>query len=216
MLLSDVLTPYGFTPEKIAIFGMVFLIGGLLGAVVFTIIADRTKKFQVCLMVCCIGVAYATSQFTVFIHQVDSFLVISGMFMNAAFSVAFLPVCLNLGIELTFPVTPGIITSSMMISVQISTFLIGMVYNFIMQVSQSIKDSSTPDELAKLEEKRSYIVLYSLVVVCLFICGLCFFLKEDLRRLNYDKAKREGREDEYTKFESPKKDDDIDSNNQIN
>merc|ERR1712224_375235 len=84
-------------------------------------------------MVCCIGVAYATLQFTIFIHQVDSFLVISGMFMNSAFSVAFLPVCLNLGIELTFPVTPGIITSSMMISVQISTFLIGMVFNFIMQ-----------------------------------------------------------------------------------
>ena len=57
------------------------------------------------------------------------------MVLNSAFGVAFLPVCLNLGIELTFPVMPGVITSSMMIAVQITTFIIAFIYNYIMQIS---------------------------------------------------------------------------------
>ena len=75
MLLSDILTPFGYTPDILAYFGILFLFGGMFGAIICTIVADRTKKFKVCLMFCCIGVAYSTLQFTVFIKDVDSFLV---------------------------------------------------------------------------------------------------------------------------------------------
>ena len=68
-----------------------------------------------------------------------------------------------------------------------------------MQVSPSIKESVTPEELAELEEFRSYFILWGLFVIALFIFGLTFFLKEDLRRLNYDAEKRKNLDDEYQK-----------------
>ena len=68
-----------------------------------------------------------------------------------------------------------------------------------MQVSPTIKESVTPEELAEIEEFRSYFILWGLFVIALVIFGLTFFLKEDLRRLNYDAEKRKNLDDEYQK-----------------
>ena len=56
----------------------------------------------------------------------------SALMMNAAFSVAFLPVTINFAIEVTFPVMPGLITASMMIALQFTSFLVASFYNSIM------------------------------------------------------------------------------------
>ena len=45
MMLADIMSPYGHEPVHLAFLGICFLIGGLLGATIFTILADKTKKF---------------------------------------------------------------------------------------------------------------------------------------------------------------------------
>ena len=190
MLITNILSPFGFTPSDLARIGLIFLVGGLVGGLCVTIIIDRTQAYKTTIIILALGCIGSTYGIISFLEDIESFALLFFMISNAFFSVGFLPVCLNLGIELTFPALPGLVTSSMMILTQIAIFLIGLLFNFTLQISPELQATMTEEELNLAQRDNSYLVSWEMLWVLVICLILAFFIKEDLRRLAFEQAKK--------------------------
>ena len=123
----------------------------------------------------------------IFIFYPTSPITLSSLVINSFCSIAFIPVTLNFAAEVTFPIMPGQINGGLIITMQFATFLIGLLCNYMLQVSQNKLNTLSDEEILKLRQNNSFNVFYFIIATCIFVMFLIAHLKEDLKRFNYSK-----------------------------
>ena len=63
MLIANILEPFGYSPEQLAQVGLALLLSGIFGALITTIVVDRTRIYKTTLIVLCVGVISSTIGF---------------------------------------------------------------------------------------------------------------------------------------------------------
>lgn len=107
------------------------------------------------------------------------YMVILGMAM-----ISVLPASIGLGVEITFPMQPALVSGVMMMFAQISGCLQSVVYSAIMDVDAN--DYPTEQELNDVRHRRIIdTVLISFLFLLITLLGV-FCVKEDLKRLRYN------------------------------
>jgi len=154
-LVSDILTPFGFTPEFMAVLGLVFLLSGVCGGVLIGFIIDRTQAFKKTLIAITFIMTISMIVFLTHLDNPYSMTVYLALILNSGCSLALLPTTMSFAIELTFPAMPAQINSAMLFCATIGSMTILTIFNFLLQVSDNHKQTLTPDDLQLLEEKKS-------------------------------------------------------------
>ena len=129
--ISNILDPFGLEPYQLAQIGIGLLVSGLLGAVISGVFVDQTGQFKLCLiMVLTIVVgSISTMAYSLSIDNMDMFIWTAGFLGFGA--VAYVPISLALGVELTFPMQPVTVNGSMLMLAQGSGFLLSLAITFI-------------------------------------------------------------------------------------
>ena len=113
MLLSDLLSPYDYSPEFISMLGLISVISGVMGAVIVMIYVDKTRRYKSTVLTAITSVGISLTLLLVKIHDPFSFLFFFAMIITSAGSVAFIPLMFNFAAEITFPAMPGQITGGL-------------------------------------------------------------------------------------------------------
>ncbi|XP_064629895.1 solute carrier family 49 member A3-like [Lineus longissimus] len=130
-LLEQVFCARGYSDDFAGICGALLIGCGVIGAGVAGVIVDKTKKFEEVAKLCYVMAALSLIFFTLIsMHRDQPALVALSLALFGFFGFALYPVCLELGVECTFPVAEGTSAGFLMISGQI----IGVVFIMIMQV----------------------------------------------------------------------------------
>ena len=132
LLISDLFTPFGFSPGLIAIYGIVFFFSGISGTIVFAIIADKTLKLKLILLILGGCTTLGVFGVSLFVTDIFSARVVFTLILCTFFGVAFLPQAINFAAELTFPMQPAVITGGMILTMQVTGSLMILLYNFIL------------------------------------------------------------------------------------
>ena len=126
-LIGELTTAYNFEATQRGIFGMLYLVGGVIGANIFGFILAKTKAYKVlaaiipALTIGTIALFYFTLNAEVFaLTCVTSFLVGSTI-------LPAIPVCYEFAAEITFPVGEASSSGTMMLWGQFLSFSLGMV-----------------------------------------------------------------------------------------
>eukprot|EP00009_Paramoeba_aestuarina_P002456 CAMPEP_0201510002 /NCGR_PEP_ID=MMETSP0161_2-20130828/2878_1 /ASSEMBLY_ACC=CAM_ASM_000251 /TAXON_ID=180227 /ORGANISM="Neoparamoeba aestuarina, Strain SoJaBio B1-5/56/2" /LENGTH=164 /DNA_ID=CAMNT_0047905113 /DNA_START=862 /DNA_END=1356 /DNA_ORIENTATION=- len=98
---------------------------------------------------------------------------ISGFFL-----LALLPMCVELGVEVTYPATEGVVTGALLL---IGNFY-GLIFFFILQIL--IKDEDSDGDL------DSTLSLWVLLGICWICCLGSVFIYGDYKRLDFERQEK--------------------------
>ena len=104
-LMSNVFTPFKFSPTELASLGLILLFTGIAGAVTVGILIDKTGWYKRTMNT--IGISVMTvcgmilTSLIVFHEQKFPIFILFGLL--GFFAIGFVPLCLSYGAELTFP-----------------------------------------------------------------------------------------------------------------
>eukprot|EP00817_Percolomonadidae_sp_ATCC50343_P005841 CAMPEP_0117418872 /NCGR_PEP_ID=MMETSP0758-20121206/563_1 /TAXON_ID=63605 /ORGANISM="Percolomonas cosmopolitus, Strain AE-1 (ATCC 50343)" /LENGTH=352 /DNA_ID=CAMNT_0005199629 /DNA_START=459 /DNA_END=1517 /DNA_ORIENTATION=+ len=185
--LGQILTPQGYTQTDSSIYGLTIITVGLIGCVVFGTIADRTKKFKICLWVCAIGALLGTSVFCLgmfFQKTVYWFWIILAAFVILGiFSVPFVPLSLEIACEITYPVAASIPNTTL----GLTGTLAGIVFTFLFPLLQ---EPPKPDNSPGSMRIPLIVGLVSFVIALSFL--ICF--RGTMKRTAAEQAEAEKEE----------------------
>ncbi|XP_077992079.1 solute carrier family 49 member A3-like [Glandiceps talaboti] len=194
-LFEQILCPQGYTNLWVGIYGGIMIGVGLFGAGFAGAYVDKTKKFTETAKISYAFAALACIFLAVISQQPDQPVltgVASGML--GFFAFALLPVCLELGVECTFPVAEGTSAGLLYISGQIQ----GIAYIFIMQglgrplsPSQEIHQvcsNSTSISTGAEPKDMTISVLVFAGMASLAACILIIFFNTEYKRLKSEEC----------------------------
>ena len=113
---------------------------GFGGSIVFAAIADRTKKFKLLMFVCAFESACVLACFTWLAPRRSAWLSGSLVCLFGAFNVATIPLALELGAELSYPVGEAYSSGLVMSASQVSAVVLSYISSALFDASS---DSST-------------------------------------------------------------------------
>lgn len=102
------------------------------------------------------------------------------------FGTSYFPLCFSYGAEMTFPVQPALINGTMTLTGALLSVIIGIIASFLARERDSdllLED----EELLEQRRFRGAYVCSTMCIATLIAFVLNFFIKEDLRRLNFGK-----------------------------
>nr|XP_039250485.1 solute carrier family 49 member A3-like [Styela clava] len=139
-LVEQVLCPWGYTDTIAGVCGSVMTLAGLVGAIIMSLIVDRTKRFSESLKFMFISAAVATIVFTVTHKMYMGYLIVLEMGMLGFLSFGISPIGMETAAECTFPVGVSIGIAMLQISGQTLSILLILLL-------QSLGRPMTPEEL---------------------------------------------------------------------
>ena len=100
-------------------------------------------------------------------------------------TISFFPTCLSYGAELTFPLQPALVNAFMNFLGQMCTFVITIAASMITDVDGA-ETEEISHETRLVRQANTMSVVYLFGICCFLTFILSFFVKEDLRRVNYN------------------------------
>ena len=203
-LLSNVFDPLGFTASEVSYSSLALLLCGVLGAVIFGAILDKTHKFKITVNVLTFMMAVLTTWLIVvlaYFYSVKWPLVVSLLF-GGFFCTGYIPVCFTYANEITFPLQPALVNGMLSMVGYISSWLMSMLGAFLINDHES-DELLPPDELNALRRWRTMQTVSMMTISSIIAFIMSFFIDEDLRRINFGKEEIPQDEEEL-KEESPK------------
>ena len=185
-LMSNIFTPFKYSPAELAMMGLILLFTGIAGAVTVGIVIDKTGYYKKTMHTIGFGVlstcAFILSSL-IYWHEVKA-LIFIGFALLGFCAIGYVPLCLSYGAELTFPLQPALINGTLTLIGSFSSFLIATFGAFL--VKEGSDDDNIPEEeLLKIKRWRGKYVLIVVIVTTFIATILSFIIKEDLRRLTY-------------------------------
>ena len=156
----------GYNDNVSSLFGMMFIIGSIIGAAVFGTIVEIYKIYKTATIIIC-GMGAVASAFIEFSLHLDSIVLASISFVFCGAALALLPVGIDFAVELTYPVAESISTGLLM-----ST---GNVIGMILTISIGAI-------IGKLDKTGAWISMGILCGTAVLSLIVSCFIKEDLRR----------------------------------
>ena len=161
----------GYTDDNASVFGAVFIIGGIVGSAILGTYVETTRKYKVAMLIVSTIAIFGPIALLCTLYTGLVWPVCLAAFL-LGFDLAILPVGIDFGVEMTYPIAEPISTGLLMSTAQ--------VFGIIMVVSCT----ALIGELDKPGCLGSQIALIVMAAI-----GLVFsiIVKEDLKRLNYEK-----------------------------
>ena len=188
ILISNLFEPFGYSSSDIAFITLKLLLAGITGAILIGIIIDKTQKYK-------LSMNTITFNCTIIIILVICALwfdqenrnLFTGLLMSfGLFYMAYIPLCLSFGAELTFPLQPALVNGTFTLAGSASAFIFSTLGGFITHERRR-DDLLGEEELLSIEKQRACWVIF-IVSVSMFVAFLIsLFIDEDLRRLRYGK-----------------------------
>lgn len=146
--MSNVLSPFGFTPTDIAVLGGAGLCSGVVGALLMGWWLDYSRKYRMTHLSISVICVFAIVAFTTVLKLSEKgpnmSLMLTVIIVVSIACVSCFPTCLSYGAELTFPLSPVLINACM-------NFL-GQIYGFIlMGASALITDVNVENDILSPE-----------------------------------------------------------------
>lgn len=187
-LIEQILCPWGYDSLFAGICGAILIAFGLIGSAIFGQIVDRTRKFEEIVK---IGFSLASIAFLAFsvVHHYPGIKAAVGtcIALFGLFGLSLYPVCNELAVECTFPVSEG--TSSGIL------FIMGQIIGVVMLlVSQAIASASPVNtEYQRCEQAKqkygvepydyTYALLFMAIIISLCTISMVSFFRCTYRRL---------------------------------
>lgn len=168
---------FGFSDADASVFGAVFIIGGIIGSGVFGTYVELTRKYKLTMIM--IGTIATLGPILLigllFTGQVS---LVSIANFIIGFDLAILPVGIDFGVEITFPVPEPVSTGLLMSCSQFFGIVLTVVCTALISL-----------------HKKGCVYAFAVLVV-FSLTGLVFavMIQEDLRRLKYEKELKQGQE----------------------
>ncbi|CAG9992543.1 unnamed protein product [Clonostachys byssicola] len=180
-LLSQMMTPYGFTNDEAGIGGAILIVVGLVSAAVSSPILDRTKKFLLGLriLVPTIALSYLAFVWMPETRTIPGPYVVLAILGAASFSIV--PIALEYLIELSHPLSPEVTSTIAWAGGQ----LLGAIFVIVSDALVAGRDASPP---RNMKNALIFEAVVALAVAALPLC-LGLFGREDqvsLRRVASD------------------------------
>ncbi|KAI8991484.1 major facilitator superfamily domain-containing protein [Mycotypha africana] len=126
-LMNQAISPYGYSDGDVGMIAALGVVGGSFGCLVSGPVIDRTKQHKVLLKIMT-PLMFTTYVAFVFVVKQDSFAAILYTNMLSQFFLSFiLPICVELGVECTYPVTPSLSTSLLWQGAQFIGFVLVII-----------------------------------------------------------------------------------------
>lgn len=177
-VVSALTKPYGFSPTHNAIFGGTFILSGVTGSFVVSMILDKTQKFKRIINIIgfCSILSIIAGYFTLPTGNVALFS-INLVFVGASV-IPVIPVSYAFAVELTYPCPEAMSNGMMILPSQIFGAALGVLAGIICEMPADPKDGPLYT-----------LTLFIASAIVSFVCS--FFIKEELRRLKPKKAMEE-------------------------
>ncbi|GAN06656.1 cell surface receptor major facilitator superfamily transporter transporter [Mucor ambiguus] len=157
-LMNQAIAPYGYTDNEIGNIAAIGVVGGTFGCLMSGPIIDRTKQHKVLLKIMA-PLMFSTYVAFIFVVKKDSFAAILYTNMLSQFFLSFMvPVCVELGVEISYPVTESLSTSILWQVSQLVGFILVLVMDLFRDVNGEPKGN-----------------LYKALIFQAAIAGVCFF-----------------------------------------
>lgn len=178
-LLTQMMTPYGFSEDEGGIAGAVLILAGLVTAAVTSPIIDRTKKYVITIqiLVPVIAVCYLAFIWCPGTRNLGAPYAVLAFLGAACFSLV--PTALEFLVEVTFPVGPEATSTICWTGGQ----LLGGIFIIISDALKASKDADPPYNMSRTLIFQAVIAI--LVVPCVFLLGRIGNVKS--KRLDVDK-----------------------------
>ena len=178
-LLTQMMTPYGFSEDESGIAGAVLILAGLVAAALTSPIIDRTKAylFTIRWLVPIIALGYFAFIWCPGTRSLGAPYVILAILGAACFSLV--PTALEFVVEVTFPVGPEASSTICWTGGQ----LLGGIFIIISDALKAGKDAHPPYTMSRTLIFQAVIAI--LVVPCVFLLGRLGSVKS--KRLEIDK-----------------------------
>jgi len=162
----------GYSDDNASIFGAVFIIGGIVGSAILGTYVEVTRKYKVAMMIVAIiaifgPIALLSTLYTGYVWPVCLAAFLLG------FDLAILPVGIDFGVEMTYPIAEPVSTGLLMSTAQF--------FGIIMTVSCTAL-------VAELEKPGCLYSQIALIVMAAIGLFFSIIVKEDLKRLKYEKS----------------------------
>ena len=189
-LIDQIIVPKGYTPYDGSIFGITVIFFGIIGATVVGVVADRTKKYKLlaasCGFLATLGfagfaVVMLWKKTTLLFYMACLCLAILGMF-----SVPTVPLCLEMGCEVTYPVPASTSTS---IIYGAGTVTAGIIL-VILDIIQQVHLQTTPNAKVSNNGSIQIILWIDLSLLCLSFILTSIF-RGKYKRMANEKLHRE-------------------------
>ena len=126
-VVSQMTSPYGYSPVDNAIFGATFILCGVIGSFVFGFLIDKTSKYQTILRVVII-IGVVSIPFTFFtLPSGNGFLFAFNLVFLGIAVIPIIPIAYSYSVELTYPVSEAMSNGMMIMFSQIyGTLLVSL------------------------------------------------------------------------------------------
>jgi len=185
---SNLLSPFGFSPNQISIGGGSAMLSGVIGALLAGIFVDCTSLYRKTHLTLSLLIVCSIIYFYVMLHQSEahiSYLITFCVFFGFS-SVSFFPIGMSYAAELTFPLRPALVNACMNFFGQVICFFAIGLSALVTDVNANDFDSVVNAEKRK-ENSITVCVIFGSCSIATLI--LSCFIEEDLRRVNFKQTK---------------------------
>ena len=176
-VLEQMLVKADFPPSTTIVLGTIFIVIGIFGAMLFGWLADRTRAYKT-LIILCIFLSFLPSVLfaaVFWLYQrgsmgpwLSSILLYVAGAMMGFFMTALLPLCMDLSVEITFPLPEATVSNVLMLSTQFYAIVFIIVFTF------------------ELEYLSVDSVNYTMVISFAIVCILILFFRAQTKRLSVE------------------------------
>jgi len=189
--MSNVFDPFGFEPSEVSFISLGLLVSGVVGAISVGAFLDKFEKYKL-LMSLSLGLVCISTACVVYSLYLDTSkaAIIVSLVIGGFFGTGYFPLCFSYSAELTFPISPALVNGMMTMSGSIMSVLIGLVGTFLAS-ERNTDEQLNSQELSGLKKLRAIAIVSIMPITALISFSLNFCIREDLKRLNYDKKEGE-------------------------
>ncbi|XP_060565003.1 solute carrier family 49 member A3-like [Ruditapes philippinarum] len=190
--LDQMLCPRGYTDTFAGVCGALMIGTGAIGAVFAGIYVDKTKRFEELVKVCwCFSCLFAVAFSQVARLRDQEVLVALSTALFGGFGFAIYPICMELAVEVTYPVAEATSAGLMVISGQVQGIIYILLMQFIAQdLSQEELNKGTGCSLKNAKandftpQDWTVPMLFASGVAVFSLLILMLFFKAEYRRMN--------------------------------
>jgi FLVCR family feline leukemia virus subgroup C receptor-related protein len=175
-IVGEATAKYGFSNDDASLFGALFIVGGIIGSVVFGIYVENTRKYKLSVFLICFMSFGSTLGSYFAIPSGKTWLVSVLCFFQGFSMVPIMAVAFDFGVEITYPIGESFSTGVLMSA--------GQFFGIIYTVSSSVLIDNKQEKGTDL----SYIIM---AAACFVATIVSLFVTQNLKRTEEEQRQKE-------------------------
>ena len=126
-LLSQMLIELNYSSQATALIGTLIVVVGIVGAFLFGLLADRTQKPKLLLIICMVGTCLSLAFWTACFQENQIYLLSFGACLLGFFMTALLPISMDVAVSISFPLPESLSSNVLLACAQLwGIFLVSL------------------------------------------------------------------------------------------